>query len=355
MYKRLRELEAGMEERIARKRRDLDTQVRLTQRNARRKLRVRVYHLYTPSQNDNEEGCWTLRIEGSIPNEEAISEKFSSFFRKVIVELDSSIYNEGDHVIEWTCFRSAEPTDGFEITRKGSQAHTVKIKLLRNYSPERFQVSDHLLKLIGPYMKGRQDDTKQNIVLAVWQYIKNRNLLERGDARYIVADPGLEAVLGKKKIIFNELLAHIKPHLQPLVPTELSYYLSLEGTEETMIDEQVFDVEIDTQKPLDQLRNTFLEQHMAEQHAVMGDLHLYEEQCKDLISQLNQLSQEHEWLKQFTEDPCSFIRDVITSQNADLAILAAAYASELSLQDSGEFYRQGWVKDAIGSIWSAAT
>lgn len=61
MYKRLRELEDEMDESIQRKKRQLDMQVRSNPHISRRKLRVRVYHMYS---RDN--SSWTLRIEGKI-------------------------------------------------------------------------------------------------------------------------------------------------------------------------------------------------------------------------------------------------------------------------------------------------
>lgn len=57
-----------MEEKIQRKRCDLDMQVRSQPQNARRTLQVRVYHTFSAPCTEEPEGTWTLRIEGAIKN-----------------------------------------------------------------------------------------------------------------------------------------------------------------------------------------------------------------------------------------------------------------------------------------------
>lgn len=74
-------------------------------------------------------------------------------------------------------------------------------------------------------MDARRDDTRQNIVLAVWKYAKYHNLLQENDSRVIVSDQLLQKVFGKAEIQFNELLAHVKENLHPLQPIELKYQL----------------------------------------------------------------------------------------------------------------------------------
>lgn len=281
----------------------------------------------------------------------------------MIVELDSSIYS--DHLVEWTCFRSAEPTDGFEITRPVPMnvlSHTVHLKMLRNYSPERFSVSTALMTLTHSFMKDRTDDTRQNIVGYVWQYIKHHDLVHKSDVRLVVADDRMEQVFGQKHFQFKELLSFVTPHLQPLQgPTDLSYVIPAcdpTGSAEDgnrLLGEKLFDVEIDTQETIDLERAAFLEAAVEAQQECGQELRLCNEQCLDWLAHVNQLGQECEWLKQFSEDPVTFIRDIVTSQSADLQILQSDFATEAAPQNKGTYFQQSWVKDAIGTLWNAAT
>lgn len=124
---------------------------------------------------------------------------------------------------------------------------------------------------------------------------------------------------------------------------------------EKVLDEQHFDVEIDTEEAIDRLRGDFFEKLIKDDKERGKELELYEEQCKDIISHLNQLYQEREWLSEFSQDPVPFLQDVVKSQNADLALLAADYAADVAMDGNGEFFRRGWVPDAIDTVWNAAT
>ena len=72
--------------------------------------------------------------------------------------------------------------------------------MLRNYTPERFQVSKPLFELIRPYL-GRNEETKQNVVMALWEYIKANDLVEQHDSRVVVANAELQDVRGAFRVL----------------------------------------------------------------------------------------------------------------------------------------------------------
>ena len=85
-----------------------------------------TYHISNDKSFSDNEPRWTLRIEGSV---ESQNKKFSSFFKKIIVQLDEADYKD-DSFIEWD-MNSLHPSDGFEITRKGHKDTTAKILLVK--------------------------------------------------------------------------------------------------------------------------------------------------------------------------------------------------------------------------------
>ncbi|KAL4172027.1 hypothetical protein KRP22_007202 [Phytophthora ramorum] len=266
-----------------------------------KQLRVRVYHSYVPPVEASEKaqaapGRWTLRIEGiDAAAGEPTVVKFSSYFRKASIELDPHVYS--DHVIEWTSFQKTHDVDGLEVTRTGSSAHAVKIKLLPAQVPERFTISPELKTAIGQYLGPAKAFTKQDIVLAMWQYIKLRNLIKEDDCRQ---------------------------HLTPINAIDLEYTLSLStACESELLDEKFFDVSVAAISELDNARARALK---------------------------GMYTRKKEWMTQFAQDPCGFMADVKKSQQADEEILAAeTELDEFSIPHSQQF-NQPWVREVVGEL-----
>jgi len=73
---------------------------------------------------------------------------------------------------------------------------------LRNHSPERFSMSTLLQEVVGSYIVGvastllSKDEgfTKHDILMCVWQYIKEHNLVKEDDPGVIINDALLQKV-----------------------------------------------------------------------------------------------------------------------------------------------------------------
>ncbi|KAL4161899.1 hypothetical protein PRNP1_002449 [Phytophthora ramorum] len=320
-----------------------------------KQLRVRVYHSYVPPVEASEKaqaapGRWTLRIEGiDAAAGEPTVVKFSSYFRKASIELDPHVYS--DHVIEWTSFQKTHDVDGLEVTRTGSSAHAVKIKLLPAQVPERFTISPELKTAIGQYLGPAKAFTKQDIVLAMWQYIKLRNLIKEDDCRVVVCDERLGQVLNCVSLPFTSIIVALKQHLTPINAIDLEYTLSLStACESELLDEKFFDVSVAAISELDNARARALKGCEELQQDQKKEQELLKAQELDILERLQMYTRKKEWMTQFAQDPCGFMADVKKSQQADEEILAAeTELDEFCIPHSQQF-NQPWVREVVGEL-----
>ncbi|KAE9034300.1 hypothetical protein PR003_g1402 [Phytophthora rubi] len=321
-----------------------------------KQLRVRVYHTYVPPVEASEDtqaapGRWTLRIEGvDASAEEPTIVKFSSYFRKASIELDPHLYS--DHVVEWTSFQKAShEVDGLEVSRTGSTAHTVKIKLLAAQTPERFSISPELEAAIGQYLGPAKAYTKQDIVLAMWQCIKLRNLIKEDDCRVVVCDDRLVQVLNCVSLPFTSIVVALKQHLTPINAIDLEYTLSLStACESELLDEKFFDVSVAATSDLDRTRTRALKECEELQQDQKKELALLQAQELDILERLQTYTRKKEWMTQFAQDPCGFMADVKTSQLADEQILAAETELDEFNVPRPQQFTQPWVREVVGEL-----
>ncbi|CAH0487189.1 unnamed protein product [Peronospora farinosa] len=145
--------------------------------------------------------------------------------------------------------------DGLEITRTGSTAHTVKIKLLPPQTPERFTISPELEAAIGHNIGPAKAYTKQDIVLAIWEYIKLRNLIKEDDCRVVICDKRMVQMLKCVSLPFTSIIVALKQHLTPISTIDLEYTLNLSAAcESELLEEQFFDVSVAATSERDRTR-----------------------------------------------------------------------------------------------------
>ncbi|TDH73445.1 hypothetical protein CCR75_006160 [Bremia lactucae] len=315
-----------------------------------KQLRVRVYHSYIPAVQATP-GRWTLKIEGidATAGEPTIV-KFSSYFRKASIELDPHSYS--DHMIEWTSFqKTSHEVDGLEITRVGSTAHTVKIKLLPAQTPERFTISSELEAAIGQYLGPAKAYTKQDIVLAMWEYIKVRNLIKPDDCRVVFCDDRLLQILACVSLPFTSIIVALKKHLTPIGMIRLEYTLSLStACNAKILDEKFFDVSVAATSELDEVRARALKECEEMQQDQEKEMTLLKKQEVDLFERLQMYTRKKKWMTEFAQDPCGFMADVKTSQLADEEILVAeTELDECTVPRSMQF-QQPWTREVVREL-----
>lgn len=208
--------------------------------------------------------------------------------------------------------------DGLEISRTGSVPHTVRVKLLPAQTPERYSISPVLATAIGEYLGPSVAFTKQDIVMATWEYIKQRNLIKEDDCRVVVCDYTLAEVLECVSLPFTSIIPALKPHLTPVRSVELEYTLALdEEKKDIVLEEKFFDVAVSDACEVSRVQTNALREWDELQQEQRKELLLLRRQERDLVDRLHHAALKHEWMRQFATDPCGFTAAVLKSQNAD--------------------------------------
>lgn len=144
--------------------------------------------------------------------------KFTSYFKKVIISLDPTIFPE-DNIIEWNRTQDHSlDSDGFEVHRAGTQDTPVKILLYVAYSPPRYKLESGLSDTLNMHT-----DTRARIIVHLWQYIKKTGKQDEQDKKIFHLNEQLQKIFGKSTITFNELPELLRGHLAPPDPIEIDY------------------------------------------------------------------------------------------------------------------------------------
>lgn len=116
--------------------------------------------------------------------------------------------------------------DEFTFKRNGDENMNITINLFRHEDPERFELSPELAEIID-----MREATRQEAVMAVWEYIKLRNLQEDEEKRNFRCDDLLRKVCltlfpcspsRSSFLIANTLLPRSSPAKQATSPTSTS-------------------------------------------------------------------------------------------------------------------------------------
>lgn len=228
-------------------------------------------------------------------------------------------------LLQWTSFQKTHhEVDALEISRSGQTTHTVRIKLLPTQMPERYAISEKLAAVAGAYLSSAKAFTKQNIVMAVWEYIKLRNLIKEDDCRMVVCDAALAQVFECELLPFSSVILALRSHLTPVNSVDLEYTLNLtpetsssESDPATGLSEQFFSVDVGAVDSLEKVKERVLAEWEELVQEQQKDLGLLQKQENDIVERLHEQCRKREWMEQFAQDPVGFMKDVAQSQQAD--------------------------------------
>lgn len=130
---------------------------------------------------------------------EAPRQRFSHFFKAMTVEFDrTKMRNGGDASVEWKkpdrVPNAAQPppvADFDELTfkRNGDENQNITINLVRDETPERFELSPDLSDIVDLSV-----GTRAEVVMGLWEYIKAMGLQEEEEKRHFHCDEALRRV-----------------------------------------------------------------------------------------------------------------------------------------------------------------
>ncbi|KAL3818562.1 hypothetical protein ACJIZ3_004467 [Penstemon smallii] len=352
LYTQLLEFESRVDAALARKKTDIVDSLKSPMR-AQKVLRIYVFNTFSnqternPEKENVEPPSWSLKLigriledgrdsclEGVVQESSSKYPKFSSFFKKITIYLDQSLYPD-NHVILWEGSRSPVLHEGFEVKRKGNKEFTAIIRLEMNYAPEKFKLSPALQEVLGIEV-----ETRPRIMAALWHYVKLRKLQIPGDTSSFMCDPPLRKVFGEEKLKFSLVTQKITPHLTPPGPIHLEHRIKLSGSNPA--GNACYDVLVDVPLSVEKELSTFLANLEKSK-----EIDACDEVISSAMKKIHEHSRRRAFFLGFSQSPAEFINALIASQARDLKLAAADASRDVEKERHAEFYNQPWSEDAV--------
>lgn len=288
------------------------------------------------------QGNWELRIEGRLMDESSAQsssgtnkkQKFSTFFKSLIIELDKELYGPDNHLVEWHRTQSTSETDGFQVKRNGDRDVKCTILLVLNHEPPQFKLDARLARILGVHMA-----SKPVIVQHIWQYVKEHNLQDPNQNEWINLDKYLENLIRRPRIKFAEIPGIVTALVQPADPIVINYVVPCNTLDAR--NTSCYDLEVEVADPAREvMQNILLTQKRA------SELETLENKISETVETINELRQNREFLLDFGNDPQKFIHKWLLSQSKDLKKMFNVVGNP-ELERRGEYYSGDWCQEAI--------
>ncbi|KAI4593703.1 SWI/SNF complex component snf12 [Pestalotiopsis sp. 9143b] len=275
--------------------------------------------------------------------------RFSHFFKSLTVDFPAN-RKGGDQPVEWkkpertgnsANLPASADFDELTFKRSGDENLNITINLFRHEDPERYALSPELQEVVD-----ETEATRQEVVMAVWDYIKYFGLQEDEEKRNFRCDDILKKALGGIETGSIPLLqTYITPALQPLAPVKLPYTIRVDEDFHKDSQPTVYDVRVLVESPLRERMSAFLNNpayaNMLKEMAALDD------QLATIIQAIHVSKAKYDFLSALSEDPANFVKDWLSSQKRDLEIVM------------GEAIRGGegasgdeWRKGGQDSVWN---
>lgn len=230
--------ERKLDSNIARKTLDIQEALKRPLR-IKKALRIFISNLFYTHQ-DTGAPSWELRIEGRLTEDSRPPKRrFSSFFKSLVIELDDTIYGPDNHLIEWIRTPGFTETDGFQVRRAGDLPVKCTILFKLEHQPNRFKIDKRLAKILG-----RHTDTRPAIIIAIWQYIRNKSLQDSNDREFINNDKYLRQIFECKRMKYSDIPTKLNCLLSPPDPVIIHHSI-IRGIGETQRSIYELDVEVE--------------------------------------------------------------------------------------------------------------
>lgn len=307
-------------------------------------LRIFISNLFYTHQ-DTGAPSWELRIEGRLTEDSRSQKrKFSSFFKSLVIELDSAIYGPDNHLIEWNRTPTITETDGFQVRRAGDLPVKCTILFQPEHQPRQYKLDRRLARLLG-----KHTDTRPAIIIALWQYIKNKSLQDNNDREYINNDKYLKHIFECKRMKFSEIPTKLNCLLHPPDPIIINHSI-VRGIGETQ--RSIYDIDVEVDENLRDSMSSYMMSNTNTQ-----ELQQLDEKICDTLEAIKLTRNTFDLFTSFAKDPHQFIDRWLASQSSDLKTAAATGAATTTttneqLGDSeeerrAEYYYQPWLQEAV--------
>ncbi|KAK4130304.1 hypothetical protein BT67DRAFT_391428 [Trichocladium antarcticum] len=280
--------------------------------------------------------------------------RLSHFFRALTVDFDRprSDRQSADTSVEW---KKPDRTPGGtgslpamadfdEITfkRNGDENANITINLYRHEDPERFELSPELAEVID-----MREATRQEAVMALWEYIKVAKLQEDEEKRNFRCDELLRRIIQRDAGYIPHLNDYVTPHLRALPPIKLPYTIRVdEAFHKGPPQPTIYDVRVAVDDPLRASLVPFVQNP---QHAAMlKEVASLDEQLATLVQAVAHSKAKHAFLAGMADDPVGFVRAWLSSQARDLEVVMGEAARGGGEEAAGDEWRRG----GRDSVWA---
>lgn len=267
----------------------------------------------------------------------------SDIFSRIVVELDKEVYPT-NNVIEWKRTERESASDGFEISRAGSQEFLAKIFLFVDHKPTRFHLSTELARLIGT-----QYETKSGVFSSIWQYVKKHRLQCVDNRAAVRLDAGLKTLLGPanahlEAVKAQSLFALMKNHMGPAEPLKIEYEIRLSG--DVVDNQDCYDIHVNVadMSIIESARKAGvfgLSLSHSSEFEALNERHLH------ALEKIAHHKKRREFFEGFCANPVQFINHLILSQTRDLKVLGGSTGRNPEEERHAAFYQQQWVHEAV--------
>jgi len=226
------------------------------------------------------------------------------------------------------------------VKRRGDQPVQAKVHIHLQHTPDRFALSPELSRVLDI-----TEDTRSNILSALWTYIKLNGLQDKVDRKNIRKDDLLAPVFGSvDSVPFHELPNLINRHLRNPEPVVLTYTINV-AADAAPAGMVAYDVDVETE-------DTSLRQRQAAavlnmNHEAAKALQEIEEEIVQVAQTVRNSKEKRDFLLQFANNPAKFVDRWLASQSRDLEVILG---TEHGVKDEdmrrSDFFRLPWVEEA---------
>ncbi|SPQ20592.1 1f918753-3d5a-4f4c-b6ea-875b2b68815e [Thermothielavioides terrestris] len=279
--------------------------------------------------------------------------RLSHFFKALTVDFDRSRSGSSgaDPIVEWKKpdrtpagagnLPAMADFDQFTFKRNGDENMNITINLFRHEDPERFELSPELAEVID-----MREATRQEVVMALWEYIKLMNLQEDEEKRNFRCDDLLRTIIPRETGYIPQLNEYITPHLRPLPPIKLPYTIRVDEEFHKAPQPTIYDVRVAVDDPLRAKLLPFIQN--PQYAAMLKDVAVLDDQLATLVQAVAHSKAKHTFLTSMARDPVGFVKAWLSSQKRDLEVIMGEATRGGGEDATGDEWRRG----GRDSVWA---
>ncbi|KAM3065162.1 SWI/SNF and RSC complex subunit Ssr3 [Clarireedia jacksonii] len=252
--------------------------------------------------------------------------RLSHFFKAMTVDFDKSRTKDGvDQNVEWkkpspapnlNGLPAAADFDQLEFKRGGDENCNIIINLVRDETPERFQLSPYLAAILDTNV-----GTREEVTMGIWSYIKAMGLADDDEKRTFELDDLLRPLFPRQeKGYWPQLGDAIISHTTVLQPVRLNYTIRVDKEFHENPQPTIYDVQVTVEDPLRAALEAATKN--PDYASSLVEISKLDKQLAILVRAISNSKSKHAFLDALSKNPTEFIMKWISSQKRDLEIVA---------------------------------